>query len=265
MLELWTSLFYSEAARTMVQQNFSKLDVAFLNLGSIQSGAWLSFLFTAAVSLILWLYRTQKAGVIILCLVLFIPVVDGVRFNKRFISTSDQTRIWAENPVTDFFKKTDGHYRVMNFVGNMIKEDFLPHFGVEVVVGYHGNQLKWYDNFLGGPNKKNQANPNFLNLTGARYLLLPGNQGFPPDYFGEKPLTQAANLGQLQIVKNDNALDRIFLLDSYEVIPDNLDIFKKIINGKGEFRQTVYLEKQPELVYTSDSHPRFGRYFRLST
>ena len=255
MLNLWTSIFFSDASSTMVQQNFSKLDLAYINIPSIQSGFWISFLFTALAAACIWMYRSKKAGIMILCGMLALPVINGVRFNKRFIETYNHRPEWSSNQLTNFFKQDKEKYRVMNFVGSQgIREDYLPHFDIEVVVGYHGNQLRWYDHLLGGPNKLNQHKPEFLNLVGAKYLLLPGNQNLPPDYFGEKSLTQAANFGQLQIVKNDNAFDRAYLVDSFTVFPIvDAAGYNKVVSGEFDLQNVVILEETPELSYKNDT------------
>ncbi len=253
MLNGWISLFYSDAPQTMVQQGISKADVAYMNLSQIQSGLWMSFLFLALTAAAIWVYQSKKAGIIILCGMLFLPVINSVRFNKRFVSKTDQEKVWSESQFTKFFTQKKEKFRVMNFVSGTIKEDFLPHFGIDVVVGYHGNQLKWYDKLLGGPSKQNQTNPHFLNLVGAKYLLLPANQGFPENYFGDKQVFQAANFGQFQVVQNNNALPRMFLVDKYQVFKDNLEIIPKVMNGQDDLSQIVYLEEQPKLTYSQDS------------
>ncbi|MFQ5453474.1 MAG: hypothetical protein ACE5D6_04735 [Candidatus Zixiibacteriota bacterium] len=253
MLSLWTSLFYSEASSTMVQAGVSKLDVAYMNLGAIQSGTWLAFLFCALAASFIWLYRCGKAGIGILTVLLLIPIVDSVRFNQRFISTVEPARHWSPNPVTKFFHETDGKYRVMNFISRAIPDDFLPFFGVEMVTGYHGNQLRWYDDLLGGPGKSNQANPRFLNLAGAEYILSFASQKFPENYFGDKPITTAADLGSVQILKNENALPRLFLTDQYRVISDRKEIYPEILNGSEDLQKTVFLEKEPLLEIKPDT------------
>ncbi len=253
MLDLWTSILYSGAA-TKLPQGYSKLDLAYANLPSIQSGAWFSFLFVALAALCIWLYQSKKSGLMVLCAMLALPVINGVRFNDRFVETYDHRPEWNGNQMTNFFQQDKEKFRVMNFVPNIIREDYLPHFGIDVVVGYHGNQLKWYDKLLGGPAKKNQANRNFLNLVGAKYLLLPANQAFPDGYFGDKPVTSVTKTGQLQIFKNENAFDRVYLVDSFKIFPivDNSS-FNQIVSGEFDLQNVVLLEESPELTYQKDS------------
>lgn len=258
MLNIWSSMFYSSAPTTMIQQGVSKLDVAYMNLPAIQSGAWLAFVFTTLVALCIWLYQSRKAGTVILVALLLVPMIDGVRVNKKFVRTVDQTRYWSADPIVKFFQNnSEKHYRVRNFITQgmvpYMTADYLPHFGIEVVVGYHGNQLRWYDELLGGPSLTNSANPRFLNLVGAEYMVIPSNQGFPDGYFGDKPVTEAANFGQVRIMKNENALPRYFLVDNYQVYDTSAQVVEEILNGNIDLRRTVLLTDQPELTYAPDS------------
>ncbi len=253
MLSVWASLFYSDASTTMVQEGVSKLDLAYLNLPAIQSGAWLAFLFSALAALAIWLYRSGKAGIWALVALMLLPVIAGVRFNQRFVKTADPANFWSPNPVSEFFASRPEKYRVMNFATRMVAEDLLPFFGVEVVVGYHGNQLRWYDHLLGGLRKSNQFNPRFLNLVGARYMLLPAGQQLPEGYLGEKPMMVASDLGSLQIWENENALPRCFLVSQSKVIGDGNELRKAVVTGTDNLREIVYLEQQPEHQYNLDT------------
>ncbi len=251
MLDLWSAIFYSEASTKMFQQGLTMIDVAYRNLPGIQAGVWIGFLFTALAALGIWLYRSGKMGMGVLVAVILIPAIDGVRFNQRFIDSFDQDRVWSPNALSRFFTEKEGHYRVVNF--QAAAPDLLPYHGVPVVVGYHGNQLRWYDDLLGGPTLQNLTSPRLLNLTGARYVLLPAGQNLPEGYLGEKPLTKAADFGSLTVYRNDNALPRVFLADLYKVSEDRNAIVDQVLNGDGNMREIVYLEQQPPLTITPDT------------
>ena len=250
-LNAWCSVFYDEASRQYVSQTMTKLDLGYLNLPAIQSGAWLGFLFSTLAAGAIWLFRNGRAGVGVLLVVVGVGVVDGVRFNSRFVDTFDAEQYWRPNPVADFVKRQPDNFRVMNFKAT--PADMLPHYGVEVVVGYHGNQLRWFDELLGGPGAKNQINPRLLNLASAGYIAAPANQKMPDGYFGDKPVTVAASFGSVQLFRNNNALPRVFLVDRYRVYPDRKDIYPLILEGTEDLREIVYLEQEPSLTITQDS------------
>jgi len=251
MIDAWTALFYSGAASTMVQQGVSKLDLAYMNLPAIQSGAWLAFLFTALAALCIWTYKTRRMGIGILIVMLLIPVVDGIRFNRRFITVADATPYLSPNMLSNYLKRDTSKFRVHNFSQHI--DTNLPYHGIDVVVGYHGNQLKWYDRILGGPALTNQANARFLNLTGAKYIMLDPNTRMPDGYFGEKPTLQVLNFGQGVLVRNDNAYPRVFLVDQYRVYDTVTAIVEEVLNGADDMRELVYLEEDPGIALTPDS------------
>lgn len=253
MLDLWSSLFYGEASTQIVQQNITKLDVGYMNLPAITTGAWLSFVFTALAALFIWLYQTGRAQLTILLFVLLLPLVNGVRFNNRFIEADDINQYFSENPIIQYLKNIPGQFRVMNLVTRMIPEDLLPYHKIEVVTGYHGNQLKWYDELLGGQSAPNQLKAGLMNVANAEYLLLPAGQTFPPNYFGSEPVTNVAKFGQIEIYKNQNALPRLFISDQYKVYDDASKIFTDVLSNPADLKDVVYLEEKPQLPIVPDS------------
>jgi hypothetical protein len=247
MLSLFSFLFDSEVKTTMAG-NVSKWQMAMMNLPLIKSGFWIAFLFVAASATAVWLFLSRKAGIVILMAIPLLAMVDGIRFSSRFIKTYDYRQQFTPNVLTDYFKSLPGKYRVYNM--DVLRADYLPFFGIEMVTGYHGNQLRWYDDLLGGPTLTNLNNPNFLNLVGARYLVAAANARLPLDYFGPQPLTVDRNFGNINIYKNGNAFPRAFIVNQYEVIPDRKNIYPQVISGTKNLRRVVYLEENPPIAIT---------------
>jgi len=51
---------------------------------------------------------------------------------------------------------------------------------IELVLGHHGNEVRFYDELLGGKNVwKNVGSPSILDLTATRFLILPSEQELP--------------------------------------------------------------------------------------
>ncbi len=247
MLSFYSSIFYSEAKTTMVGQNLTKWSLGVMNLPNVQSGLWVVFLLVGICAALLWLYISRKINAAVLLLIPLLIMVDGIRFNKRFIKTYDQTQQFTPSILTDYLKNQPGEFRVLNLCPNAVSQDYLPFFGIQVVTGYHGNQLRWYDDLLGGPSTRNMSNPNFVNLVNARYILAQSRMNIPTDYFGDKPLIIERDFGQLRLYRNDNALPRAFFMDNFEVIPDRKNIYPIILNPETDITKKVYLEKEPPI------------------
>ncbi len=253
MMSLWTSLFYSEASATVVQRGITKFDLALRNLPAIQSGAWFAFLFVALSAFILWRQLSASGVMVLMSALIVIPIVDGMRFNSRFIGVADPVRFFEATPLTLHLSQQPGKFRTLNLTGAILPKSLLPQHGIDDVTGYHGNQLRWYDDLLGGPDLKNWTNPRFLNLVGARYILIPSDASFPPDYFGPILVYPEINFGNITIVENRNAFERVYLANRYEAFPDRQSIYPKVLTGSDDLKQTVYLEEEPELAISSDS------------
>jgi hypothetical protein len=250
MLKAWSSLFYADAT-AINQQGFSRLDIAVQTLPSIQGGAWISFLVVAAAAAWMWLYRNKKIPRWSLVLIAGVVLINGVRFNGRFVHAVDFDRTFQSTPVDQFLKAQPGHYRAMDLA--QPNSDMLPFFGVSVPYGYHGNQLRWYDELAGGPALTSRFNARFLNLVGSKWLLMPANQSLPEGYFGPRPTDPVRTAGQTMIIRNDNALPRTYLADQYRVFDGYSEGIEQVLNGADDLRQVVYLEDEPSIALPPDT------------
>ena len=247
ILAFWTSIFPANAAIEASRVELTKFDLAFQNLPDIQRGAWFSFLFTSLAAISIWIYLSGKMGLALISALFVLPIIDGARFNSRFVHVIDPKAFFEPNKLVDFIKTQKGHFRVLT-ISRVTPKSYLPQFGVEVVQGYHGNQLRWYDDLLGGPHFKNRSNPRFLNLVGARYAVIPADARLREDYFGPRAAEPVAFTAKDQVIQNDNALERVFLVNKYKVFHHLSQITPAIINGNDELSQFVYLEKLPPLT-----------------
>jgi len=248
MLSIYSSIFYGGIKTPLPQQNISKWNIALMQLPNIQSGFWITFLFVGLTSAIIWFVLSRKAGGTILLLIPILIMVDGIRFDSRFVKTFDYKQYYAENALTQFFHNQPGEFRVLNLANRVgVSYNYLPFFGIHVVTGYHGNQLRWYDDLLGGPAQKNLMNPSFANLVNAKYILASSQMNLPPNYFGPDSLKMVRDFGNVRIYENDNALPRTFWVTKFIVIPDRKDIYPKIDSGLYDLSKTVILESDPPI------------------
>lgn len=245
MIGAWCSIFFSDAARTMVQQNVSKLDVAFANLSVVQTGAWIGFLLSAVAAGCVWLYRSGKIAAGIILVVVALPIIDGLRFNGRFIDISDPRDYFSATPMTEYLRTHASNSRTLNLA--QPKDDVLPYQGIDVPVGYHGNQLRWYDDLIGSIEIKNLYNPRLLNLLSVKYLINETGRDIPPNFLGQSPVTVVNTYGQAQLVRNDNAFPRVYLVGQYKVVPDRQQIYPLVLQGSDDLRTLVYLEEEPSI------------------
>ena len=260
MLSGYCSIFFPEAATTPLPgTRATHLDAAFANLPSLQSGAWIAFLVVAITAACIWLYRSGKVGSGILLALSLVPMLDGIRFDSRFIQTIDPAPYFGSNPMADFLKPRIGDGRVtgLGTSGGLAdpQSSTLPFYHIDVVVGYHGNQLRWYDDLLGGPARTNLTNPRFLNLVGARFFLGPTASQIPQNSFGPAPVVDEGTAAQIPVVRNSNAFPRAYLVGKFQVDADRQKIDSLVLHGSENLRDVMLLEAQPDQSIDSNFSP----------
>jgi len=260
MLELWTAAFSDTGTNKYIKQELGKFGLALQNLPDIQKGTWFAFSFAVLASIVIWLYQLGKTGVAFLSFLFVLPLVDNLRFDKRFVHVVDQVNYFQPNELIKFFKSQQGEFRVLT-LSQVTAKSYLPMFGIEVVQGYHSNQLKSYDDLLGGFNFKYRRDPRFLNLVGARYVIIPSFAQVRADYFGEIPSGPAGLFGLDQILQNNNSFKRVYLVDKYRLIHNHQEIPEIIVEGDDDLSQIAYLEKLPPITIPLDSPGKDSAWF----
>jgi hypothetical protein len=157
----------------------------------------------------------------------------------------DPNEVFASNPMTDYLRSQPDYPRALNLT--QPKDDQLPYQHIDVMVGYHGNQLRWFDDLIGSVNLKNFRNPRLINLLGVKYLIDTTGSDLQPNAFGEKPLSVGYTLGRMKLIRNENAFPRVYLAGKYQVVPDRQSIYPLVLNGAEDLRSLIYLEEEPGL------------------
>jgi hypothetical protein len=257
------------------------------NIGNASNGFWLAFLFLAAgfVSIILWrrfkklawLWGLLLAGFVFADLWLvdrhFVGIVKDR--NNNPVSADE---MYGPDEVVNYLKGDPGIYRVfpLQYMGNDIyrRDDYLMLYKIQSVGGYHGNQLRRYQEFIGAPNTimfRDPANlgyPAFLTMLDVKYLIglrLPDSSQIglysPQDqatilalkeYFTPWTDSSRSNfrpiyLGQnYAIYRNEAPVSRAWVASDVEVVKDDAAILSRMKEPGFDPRKTVVLEEMPQ-------------------
>lgn len=116
------------------------------------------------------------AAVAALCVV---TVVDLWSIDRRFFDFKPPaSELFADDAITARLRQEPRPFRVLD-VG-VYPGAVLMAYQVQAVLGYHGVELRYYDELLGGKNEwRNLGNPNLHDLLAVRFLLLPDSQAVP--------------------------------------------------------------------------------------
>jgi hypothetical protein len=100
--------------------------------------------------------------------------IDRLFFSFR----GPASEIYRDDPVTARLRAEPKPFRVLD-VG-VYQGSYLMAHDIQTMLGYHGQEIRFYDELMGGKNQwRNVGSPALLDLLGVRYLLLPSAQAVP--------------------------------------------------------------------------------------
>ena len=219
---MWTSLFGSAEA--------SDRAAAFAaNLPRITAGALIVFLLCAGAwaAVYLWSRGTIRATHVVVAITV-LTVVDLLRVDDRYIQVVRYDEFFPVDPGIDALRARLAPGERVLTVGGVYSEGFLASYGVPEVFGYHGNQLRWY-NDLTRYNARQSARTTTeleqywvgflssaaLRALAARYVLLPGQVDLP----GFRLLGADQRVA---VYINDGALPGAAVVPEIQVEPDSV-------------------------------------------
>jgi hypothetical protein len=242
-------------------QKFQQLQA---NYDHFVSGTFLFalFLILQIVLLILMVRRTLPktwwAGLAIGLLVLDLWRID---FRFRQI-VPPPSQFFEKDGVVSVLECDRSLYRTLPLQYDKMG-NYLMVYGIQSVIGEHGNQLKRYNEFVGiGKNGSVDIhnlldNPNFFNLLNTKYLITANKaEELVQRYRFVLPQLKLISDGTFKVYENLDVLPRAFCVQRYEVIRDPEGILKRI--GQKEFNpgMAAILEEDPGFPLAS---PDSGR------
>lgn len=224
------------------------------HLGGITGGFWITFFFLAATAAVLWLYGRRKLGVLAMWIVVALALIDAFRFDLRFIRTFDQKQAFAPTSLVEFFKSVSGQFRVLDTTGGYLRPNYLPYFGIEEMTGFHGNELRWYYNLIGGMTQDNLLRINLLNMTNTKYFMVSPASPLRGDKLAEAGFPKVAQWQQIQVYENPLANDRAWIVHEWIVDSDETNLDKTILDRNTfDPKLQVGMFEDPGVRPTTDS------------
>ncbi len=244
LLSLWDAIFYSNILP-------QKKDVMLLNLPNITKGFWMTFLLAGGVSLGIYLYLQDKLKKSYFLLWIgALLFLDLWRVDSKFIQDFDYQTYFQKDQVIDYLKQDKEPFRALVIPGTYSFNNFLALYGIEEAFGYHGNELKRYDEFTEkkylesarsqaeyGQRYQSFLSGPKLDLLNVKYLLF---RGVFPDTSRYK-LVYSAEGKNLYL--NPRYLQRARMVYKYEVIKNKEMVLKRLNDPDFNYRETIILEE----------------------
>jgi hypothetical protein len=198
-----------------------RLATAQANAPALQSGALrlLGFAVVGGVLLVLTQAGRLSARAATLALIAALAV-DLWSVDKKFYEFSPRAdTLFANDTVTSYLQNVKPPYRVID-AGDSYGYSLLMAYRIPVARGYHGFELRRYDELAGKANGYNDLfTPNLLDLLAIRYLILPGVQDVP-GYHEVVPTTQTAFGTTAVLYERDSVVPYARMLSAAAKIPE---------------------------------------------
>jgi hypothetical protein len=114
-----------------------------------------------------------------------VVVGDLWSIDRRFFTYKPPAEtLFAADPIIQRLQGSEGPYRTLDYsgayMGGQGGSAILMAYEIPVVLGYHGNELRYYDELLGGKNVwRNIFSPAILDLVAMRHLIVGQAQPLP--------------------------------------------------------------------------------------
>jgi hypothetical protein len=150
------------------------------NAGDLQGGGVRLLVVALLGGAVLWavgqgrIAGVAAAGAIAAAITADLWSVDRLFFQFK----EPAARLYADDAITTRLRALPKPFRVLD-VG-VYQGSYLMAHDIQTMLGYHGNEVRFYDELMGGKNEwRNVGSPNLHELLAVRFLLLPDSQAVP--------------------------------------------------------------------------------------
>jgi hypothetical protein len=194
------------------------------NASALQGGAGRLLFVLLAGGAVIWAVAAGKlrGGVAAVLLVVAV-VADLWSVDRLFFDWSRPAReIFAEDALISRMKQSAPPSRV--FDPGVYQGSVLMAYDIQQVLGYHGNEIRFYDDLMGGKNIwKNllEGNPNVWNLLAVNQLVLPREQPLPGFHLVAGPAETSMGRSPGVLLERDTLLPYARVVGAAARVPDD--------------------------------------------
>jgi hypothetical protein len=243
MMSAYKAVFYSGITPERDAVLAQHLDAIVLSL-------WLAALMALATA---WLAPQLHAGhaTWVLAGIAVVIIFDDVRMDRRFIQTIDFDQYYRRDPVVDFLHSQPGPLRVLapprGFPTNYFALMKIPE-----MTGYHGNQLRTYNDFLGGPTQPRAFTRRALDLASVGYLVFRRGVNLNQDP-GDPLLQKVYEREGTVVFQNLAALPWARLVTCWELHDPADTLYERLWASDFDYRTCVVVDEAPPFESSLDT------------
>jgi len=201
-------------------------------------------------------------------------MADAWRMDFKFLTTVDPEQFFAEKRLVKHITNTDNEYfdRILNADRGVLQSsNYFAYHEIPMMFGYHGNQMKIYDQYWFRIGKSNdhsfiyrvttdeKAPPRgeltwlnfpFIGMAGVKYIVC-DYQTEAGRYLDSLRLLSTpaeSQRGGLVLYENPQFLGRAWVYHDWQVVPDRDAALRTLREMKHDWRTTAILEKEPTAI-----------------
>jgi len=250
LLSVWTGIVYpgidTYKGRVMTQ-----------NLPNVVKGFWIAtFLIGLAAGAIYLLAKEKIAPHFFIIGVGVLLIFDLWRIDVKFIRDFDYRSYFRKDGAIEFLQRDTDKFRVISLPRTYQGQNILAYHNIGQVLGYHGNQLKAYDDFTERKYLESARTQEEYGRRYAEFLFGPKPDLLNVKYFlSRQPFEHAKfeqvfHQGGVYVFQNRNYLPRARIVFDYEVMNDREKILKRIADPDFDYRNSIILEEEPQVSFS---------------
>jgi hypothetical protein len=161
------------------------------NASALRLGALRLLMFSVLSGGVLWALAAGRASrALAALLVVAVTAADLWSIDRQFYEFSPRASVlFKDDAITSHLKAQAAPFRVLNADGTYPQSTLMA-YRIATPLGYHGNELRFYDE-LGGKEEgwRNLSSPNLIDLLAVRFLTLQEAQAIPGFHQVVGPIT----------------------------------------------------------------------------
>lgn len=205
-------------------------------------------------------FITPKYRTVALVILLGIVSFDGYRYASKWMPFDPREHVYPQMDVISYLQEHDGHGRIFGNTGNELNS----YFGLSSIEGYDAVYNGRYAHLMssvengriGTPSgsvvqlpKHGEYSERMMQLLGVEYLLQRNSDGRSPwayPYWLHDHYRTVYKDEQYEVLRNDRAIQRAYLVSDYRVRTRDQDIVDELYSETFVPGETVVLETDPD-------------------
>jgi len=245
MMSIYTGIFFSNI-------NARQSEVLSQHLGTIVLGFWLATLIAAGVAYFAREMISKRAlwavgGIVVLIL------FDNVRMDRKFIAAIDLDTYLPHSAAIDFLQSKPQPFRVLP-VPRGFPTNYFAYYNIPEMTGYHGNQLKTYNDFLGGSVQPRMFSRRALDLDDVRYVIFRRGANLSEEP-NDPTLKKVFDQSNIVIFENVLALPHARLVTCWELHDPADTLYTRIYDADFDYRNCVVVDSALPFESVNDTLP----------